>query len=296
MDCVGFIITNGGNISAQVAGKSYVIARDHKNYQEVVQALQDGDVEAFKKFVDIAPQVQTWGAGHLTVQNGGVFFKGEEIHGTIVPRVMDHFQQGISVEYLANFLERLSQNPSNRAVTELYEFLDHRGLPITKTGTFLAYKGVRFDSHDRYSGTIKNEVGATIEVPRNRVDDDRTRTCSHGLHLGTIDYVVGYCTEKVLVVEVDPADVVSVPTDHDAQKCRVCRYKVVGEYDGELVRKNQPIETPVCDDYLDEEDDFEPDDEEEDWEDEDSCPECGDPDCGGDCQDDEDIPILGARG
>jgi hypothetical protein len=273
MDNLGYIIGPGGTITAMATttGKSFTVAPDHKNYGEILKALQEDNLEEFTRLVDIVPQVQAWGSGKLEVRDDTVLFNGEPVHGSIVPRVVEHFQQGISVDYLANFLGRLSKNPSYRAVNELYEFLEHRGLPLTKSGTFLAYKGVRHDWFDRYSGTIENAIGKVIEVPRNKVDDDRTRACSRGLHCGTLDYVISYCTERVLLVEVDPADVVSVPTDCDAQKCRVCRYKVVAEYQGELVRKNQPISDPVCDDW----------DEDDDWDD--ACDECGCVDCCCDC-------------
>ncbi len=39
----------------------------------------------------------------------------------------------------------------------------------------------------------------------------------------------------MLVVLVDPADVVSVPADHNAQKMRVCRLTVAARHDGEQI-------------------------------------------------------------
>jgi hypothetical protein len=41
----------------------------------------------------------------------------------------------------------------------------------------------------------------------------------------------GYCSNGVLlVVEVDPADVVSIPVDYNRQKGRACKYKVLSIY------------------------------------------------------------------
>lgn len=40
--------------------------------------------------------------------------------------------------------------------------------------------------------------------------------------------------DRIVIVEVDPADVVSVPTDCSCQKVRTCRYTVVDEFRGEL--------------------------------------------------------------
>lgn len=36
-----------------------------------------------------------------------------------------------------------------------------------------------------------------------------------------------------MICEVDPADVVSVPSDHNCQKMRVCGYRVVGLHSGQ---------------------------------------------------------------
>jgi acyl carrier protein len=57
--------------------------------------------------------------------------------------------------------------------------------------------------------------------------------CSHGLHAGSLAYARGWA-ERVILVEIDPADVVSVPGDENCQKLRCCKYTVVGEYNGPL--------------------------------------------------------------
>ena len=47
-----------------------------------------------------------------------------------------------------------------------------------------------------------------------------------------------------MVVEIDPADVVSVPNDCDCQKLRTSKYKVVAHFEKKL-------EEPMCDEYGD---------------------------------------------
>ena len=42
----------------------------------------------------------------------------------------------------------------------------------------------------------------------------------------------------MMLVEINPADVVSIPTDCQFQKLRTCKYKVVGEYEIDL---NDPV-------------------------------------------------------
>jgi hypothetical protein len=50
-----------------------------------------------------------------------------------------------------------------------------------------------------------------------------------------------------MIVEINPADVVSVPKDCDCQKLRTAKYKVVGLFEKKL-------EEPLVDDYFDSED------------------------------------------
>ena len=76
--------------------------------------------------------------------------------------------------------------------------------------------------------------------------------CSYGFHAGTYDYAKGYAHSggNLMIVEIDPSDVVSVPRDCDCQKLRTSKYKVVGHL--------EKIEAPVMDaGYVDDYDDYE---------------------------------------
>ena len=91
---------------------------------------------------------------------------------------------------------------------------------------------------DKYSGTFDNSVGQSVTMQRRKVDDNCNHGCSDGLHVGALDYVEGYRNEgnedKVVIVKVNPQDVVSVPTDSECQKVRCCSYEVVADYTGPL--------------------------------------------------------------
>jgi predicted RNA-binding Zn-ribbon protein involved in translation (DUF1610 family) len=120
-------------------------------------------------------------------------------------------------------------------------------MPITCEGTFLACKGVREDYKDCHTGTIDNRPGAVIPpMDRSEVDDNPNNHCSNGYHCGAWDYAKSFGA-RVVLVEVDPADVVSVPSDYNAQKCRVTWYKVLSDMlepvNGPLKDVNPPAET-----------------------------------------------------
>ncbi len=231
---IAAIITSDGLISLFVDEINTVIDRAHPNYDLIVKAIKSQDADNLKTLADIPKAIVAYATNLIEVINGEIFYKGDRLHGSLVDRILDLMNEGFPFEFMIRFLENLQSNPSSRAVNELYEFLENRGLPITEDGCFLAYKGVRSDWKDLYSGTIDNSIGNTIVYKRNQVDDDRAHQCSYGLHVGALEYVKNYCTQHVIVVKVNPADVVAVPRDHNAQKVRVCKYEVLREFTGEL--------------------------------------------------------------
>ena len=92
---------------------------------------------------------------------------------------------------------------------------------------------------------------------------DPSAGCAQGLHAGSYDYAKQYASGVLLLVKINPRDVVSVPTDSDWAKIRTSRYEVVDAYSAP-----EPIRSAVYDEYADEPE----------WDDEDEdC--CGDPDC-----------------
>ena len=183
----------------------------------------------------------------VEINENGVFYNGEIINNTLSKRILDFALSGLDSKPLCKFLEKLMNNPSRRAVNELYTFLEHQNLPITDNGNFLAYKGllsnyysITSGSAQLIQGTVKsgsiyNGIGEVIEMKRNDVDDDKDRGCSYGLHAGTMEYASGFAQGKCVIVEINPADVVSIPVDCNFQKLRTCKYKVVGEYEAPLV-------------------------------------------------------------
>jgi hypothetical protein len=136
------------------------------------------------------------------------------------------------------------QNPSKRAVEELYGFLEKGNLPLTPDGHFLAYKKVRQDFKDCHTGTMDNSVGQVVEMERNAVDDDQNRTCSAGLHFCSKEYLphFGGHDARTVILKINPRDVVSIPTDYNNAKGRACRYEVIGELG---VHPDQAFVAPV---------------------------------------------------
>jgi hypothetical protein len=222
-------IIQGNNVVVVIGNKSHTISKTHITYQKVIDAIKADDWETVKDVIEPKKVVLNYGQGHVSVQGETLFWKGQEFHGALARRMIVMLQEGFSIEPMVNFMENLFQNPSKRAVTELYGFLEKNNLPITPDGHFLAYKKVREDFKDCHTGTMDNSPGRVVEMERNQVDDDKDRTCSTGLHFCSQSYLNHFGGERTVIVKINPRDVVSIPSDYNDSKGRACRYEVVGE-------------------------------------------------------------------
>lgn len=226
-------LIQGNNIVVVIDNKPHTINKTHITYQRVVDAIKAGDWDTVKDVIEPKKVVLDYGQGNVAVQGDKLFWKGEEMHNALSNRMIQMLQDGFPIEPMIQFMENLMQNPSKRAVTELYGFLEKNSLPITPDGHFLAYKKVKGDYKDCYTGTMDNSVGSVVEMERNRVDDDQNRTCSTGLHFCSRDYLNHFGGDRVVIVKINPRDVVSIPNDYNDSKGRACRYEVVDEIDKE---------------------------------------------------------------
>jgi hypothetical protein len=242
-------------------GKVLTADNTHPNWKALVggvtQADDDTDVVALERLFDPSAQVQEFFervSERVTVSGGHIFFDGEEVDSGLSNHILAELDEGNDPSPFVNFLEKVMTNPNEHSRDQLFDWLSRHDFTITPNGNFLAYKGVRIrtsgDLSDKnysdlvkypyesintgraivdgkvYSGAIPNGVGAVVEMPRGEVQHDPSVGCHTGLHAGTHDYASNFSQGKVLLVEINPRDVVSVPTDCNWQKIRTCRYTV----------------------------------------------------------------------
>jgi hypothetical protein len=206
----------------------------HPAFEEVVAAVRIGDAEEVKRLLDLPAVISDFTQGLVTIVDRVLYLNGKPLDTSATRRVLQFMDQDRPelAKPLIAFIEKVSENPSRRAVYGLYDWAERSGLPITPDGDIIAWKIVQEDYLDIYSGSFDNSVGKIVEVPRNEVDEDPDRTCSHGLHVCSTSYLPHYGTgpgSRVMVVRVHPKDFVAVPKDYDAAKARVCRYEVIAE-------------------------------------------------------------------
>ncbi|NBP01314.1 MAG: hypothetical protein EBU90_14455 [Proteobacteria bacterium] len=239
---MNYLIANDGNVTAVVAGEVYTFGKSHPRYDRLITHLKNNNVEYFEASYDVVSQVNEYCEGYVSAKNGKMQWDGIDMPEMFTATIMDMIQQGYPFEPMLNFLDNMSQNPSDHAIVELFEFMENKNMPITPDGHFLAYKAVKGDYKDIYSGTFDNSVGRVCEVPRSQVDSNRDNGCGKGLHVGAFDYAKSYGGidldddeggdgNKLMICKVNPRDVVSVPSDHRFQKLRCCRYEVVSEFE-----------------------------------------------------------------
>lgn len=206
-------------------GKTFNISASDGRYAQVIEAIKAGDYKSIPDIVDIKAQLEKEG---FTVENGEVYVDGKVVPASIGEKILQFREDGMPYKYLLKFWDKLKDNPSFNSRQMLYKFLEHNGHPITKNGNFVAYRGVTEDFKDSHTKTFDNSPGSICEMDRDEVDDNPNNTCSSGLHVAAYDYAKNF-SSKMVEVEVDPRDVVAVPTDYDGTKMRVCRFKVLQE-------------------------------------------------------------------
>jgi hypothetical protein len=279
---------HGGSLSVIADNTRYVMRSENPMFGQAVEAYRNEDWDSVLRYMNPESVVKQYlyEFDDIKVENGAVLFGGSAVHSLCVDRILQFANSNFNPMPLVKFLSKLQKNPSRRSVEELYRFLERNELTVTTNGNFLAYKALRSDYYSITSGDVKllkgkddgngrifNGVGEEIQVYRNNVDDDANRGCSYGLHAGTLEYAQSFGGRDavLVIVEIDPSDVVSVPHDCECQKLRTCRYKVVDVC-------TQRLDNLVYDSRYSNENDVDFDEwDEDEWNDEedDRCDDCG---------------------
>jgi len=248
-------------------GKALVASESHPYWEEIRKGVVvDDDPEVVRLF-DLSAHVEEKFqrlTDQITVVGGRVFFDGDEVDNSITRKITECIKEGIEDwQPLANFMQKTFQNPSAHSREQLFDFLANNSFSINENGDVIAYKGLQeahstdFQYHSWHKGTDEVTVdgvtgkgyvyqndGSIVEMPRSAVHHDPATGCSHGLHVSNYAYAKDYGV--VVRVLVNPRDFVSVPTEHNWQKARVCRYVVDHQVDapdtGAVVLTNAKVD------------------------------------------------------
>jgi hypothetical protein len=205
----------------------------------------DFDIETLEEYLDelrdlmrVDRAVNRLSGGRVEFRNGQLFIDGQVANTYLSRKIMGLYSDGFGIETYLKFCERLQQNPDARIRGErgddgdLMAFIDYGNLPLLDDGRFVAYKVVRSDFRDKYTGTMDNSPGNTLELRENEVDNDPDRTCSRGLHACSREYAEGFffsSGDRLIAVAIAPEDVRAIPKDYNNTKLRCIRYEVLFE-------------------------------------------------------------------
>lgn len=219
------------SISVFIDQDEYIVPNSHYNFDEIKQAIKEDDEMLVKNLIDIRNTLIEETNGHISFRKDEIYYKSEKLNGYITKKMIAMKKEGYNIDNLIAFLENMMENPSDRAKSELYEFLEYGKLPITPDGYFIAYKKIRADFKDIYTGKMDNSVGTTVKMPRDKVNDNSNITCSTGLHFASRSYMNHYGSNSgdniIVALKINPRDVVSIPKDYNNTKGRACKYKVI---------------------------------------------------------------------
>lgn len=204
---------------------------DEERFEEVFDLEE---IKMITKFFEQADKKQEIsisiedGIGYIT------YNKTQDKHilsDALKKRIINMKDRGFDCQPMIEFIKKLYTNPLQSSIDELFMFMEANNLPITEDGDFIAYKIINSNYRDIYSDSIDNSVGQIVTMERVDVNSDRYQTCSSGLHFCSKEYLGHFGNESSICVlmKINPADVVSIPSDYNNAKGRCCRYEVLCE-------------------------------------------------------------------
>lgn len=224
-------------ISFVFQGTSFNIPKNNENYSEIYQAVVennhvvlDGLVTSQQKLTEnIKSVVSTLNEDdasniQIKIVDKTIYCNNKIFKGLASMEFIKYVAENNTrmISQFKRFMFNCSLNPSNASVEELYDFVVKNRLKVTPAGTILLYKWVNDKYHDCRTGNFNNTPGLTIKMDRKKVNPNRHETCSNGLHLCSYKY--GKFGDRLLLVELDPKNSVSIPSDYGQSKMRCCEY------------------------------------------------------------------------
>lgn len=235
---IASMITAKG-VTVFYGGRPYLMNSDHPNFKAAVAAIQSEAWDSIPALFDIAGAVRAFilPDSAFTLEGAFLCLEGKPFTKAVTDKIRAMLAAGQPAAPLFKFLRNVRRNPRVAAQDELLLFCEANGFMIDEHGFILAYKSVRGDYSDIHSGKFFNRPGLTISMDANAVDPDRTQTCSTGFHFAAYDYATSWAgsidgvNRRLLIMRIDPADVVAIPNDYHNQKGRCWRYEVLCEVD-----------------------------------------------------------------
>ncbi len=227
---IKYIKNSSTHITLLINGNLKIITPEKFDFEKIDKALVQEDWKTVLKLMDTKGLIKEIVNDKFQIIGNSLFREGKLIEGVLADKIVVGIKSGVTdVEPFIKFLDKVNQNEDPIAVRGLYDFLKGGNIPITQKGNIVTYKKIKMDWKDCWTGNIDNSVGQLVTMDRKLVDKNNMNTCSSGLHVASWDYMKSFSGSRIVLCEVNPKDVVSVPPDYANTKMRCCRYKVIKE-------------------------------------------------------------------
>lgn len=226
------------SITVYIDDDQRVFNRDSNFGKELFNLITQSnpDEQKIRNFIySFKNEIEDLGIEGIEVgDNDCVEFRGESVPRGLGLMMKEFHNNQNALQPLLNFWNKLKKNPDQRPIYHLFEAAQKFKFPITLDGNVVCWKRVKGDINnpssfrDIHTGKFLNSPGTIVAMKREDVDSDPNVACSRGLHVANWNYSFSFYGNGVMLeVLVDPKDVVAIPYDHNQEKIRVCRYKVI---------------------------------------------------------------------
>jgi hypothetical protein len=234
-------------ITVFINGTPHVASTEtHSNFSEIVETIESGFAEIEEKVMNLISSKGKVDAFlntvnrysdqklNLRLEDGVLSDKDGNLQDELVESLK------LSPTAAAHFYRKFSAITRPNVKARLKNFLAKHAFHITEEGNILAYKGVKSNFYSVNTGdafcngircsneSIPNLPGDKLMMTPSMVDLSDS-ACGAGLHAGSYEYAKDWSKGKIVLVEIDPRDIITVPTDCDMQKLRTFGYKVIKE-------------------------------------------------------------------
>lgn len=231
-----------GSLVVTTDSRVFTLTDDHTDFANILEMLKAGRNDEAEVALDRATAIRAAVvATKFSIVGNVVSYNGRDLPTVMADYIIRMQNEGFDLAPLEKFTDNLFQNPSFRALNEAFRFIQANQMPITEDGCFIGYRAVTPEYTDIRTKKFDNSLGSIVKEDRNLVDENPDRTCSHGLHVCSLEYInsggYGQVNSPWIIVKVNPRDVVAVPRDYNNTKLRCCEFEVIGELDRSKVTR-----------------------------------------------------------
>ena len=107
-------------VSFILHGRPKNVMKDHPAYEDIIAALKENDVELLEDITNISSFVAKITNGDVQLSDDEVRYKGTKVPEYLAVRMLEHNKEGLPIEPLCRFAEKLMQNPALDVREDLY--------------------------------------------------------------------------------------------------------------------------------------------------------------------------------